>query len=197
MNWFDLTILGIIGLSVIVSLFRGLIREVLSLLIWIGAFWLAWTFVDSGAEQLTNWIELSSARHLISFVGLFLAALIIGGLVNYTVGKMIQKSGLGATDKFFGIFFGALRGMVAVTALVFFIKATPFSEDPWWQESRLAPHFSTIADWIREKMPEDLSGYFSFSQVLTKQAGSLTNTLNQDSKVEDSEAQATEEEPEK
>ncbi len=162
MNWFDLTILSILLLSIIVSLFRGLIREVLSLLIWIGAFWLAWTFVDKGASWLEVFIELPSARHLIAFVALFLAALIIGGMINYLVGKMIAKTGLGATDRFFGMFFGLGRGLIAVTAIILFLQATPLSQDPWWNESKLQPQFSKLANWIKAKMPEDLASYFSF-----------------------------------
>lgn len=162
MNWFDLTIIGILTLSVIVSMFRGLIREVLSLLIWVGAFWVAWTFVDNGATALTPYIELPSARHLIAFISLFLAALIIGGLINYLVGTMVKKTGLGASDRFFGMFFGLGRGVVAVTALVLFLKATPFSQDPWWTEAKLQPHFSKLADWVKEKMPDEMSEYFNF-----------------------------------
>jgi len=162
MNWFDLTIIAILTISVIVSLFRGLIREVLSLLIWVGSFWLAWTFVDEGAGWLQSFIELPSARHLIAFVALFLAALIVGGLINYLVGKMITKTGLGSTDRFFGMFFGLGRGVIAITALILFLQATPFSQDPWWEESKFQPHFSKMANWVKAKMPEDLASYFSF-----------------------------------
>ncbi len=162
MNWFDLTIISILILSVLVSMFRGLIREVLSLLIWVGAFWLAWTFVGQGANWLESFIELPSARHLIAFVALFLAALIVGGLINYLVGKMIAKTGLGATDRFFGMFFGLGRGLIAVTAIILFLQATPLSQDPWWNESKLQPQFSKLANWIKAKMPEDLASYFSF-----------------------------------
>ena len=164
MNWLDYVFIGIIGLSVIISLFRGLVREVLSLLIWVAAFWVAYHFVDSGAQQLTNFIELASARHLIAFVALFLAALIIGGMINFVIGKLIKNTGLSGTDRFFGMFFGALRGLIAIIAITFFIKATPLSEDPWWQQSQLAPHFSKVSEWLREKMPEEFSNYFSFGE---------------------------------
>ncbi len=162
MNWFDLTIIAILSISVVVSLFRGLIREVFSLMIWIGAFWLAWTFVDNGATWLQPYIELPSARHLIAFVALFLAALIVGGLINYLVGKMITKTGLGATDRFFGMFFGLGRGVLAVTLIILFLQATPLSQDPWWNESKLQPQFSKVANWLQEQMPEDWADYFSF-----------------------------------
>lgn len=162
MNWLDFVFFGIIILSVIISLFRGLIREVLSLFIWLAAFWVAYNFVNVGASSLERWIELPSARHLIAFVGLFISALIVGGMVNFIVGKLISKTGLSATDRFFGMFFGALRAIIVIVSITFFIKATPFSEDPWWQESKLAPQFSKISEWVRLKMPEEFSQYFSF-----------------------------------
>ncbi|KAA3649087.1 MAG: CvpA family protein [Proteobacteria bacterium] len=164
MNWFDFTILAILLVSVVVSLFRGLIREVMSLIIWVAAFWLAWHYVDVGADWLQAYIELPSARHLIAFVALFLLALIVGGLINFLLGKIIAGTGLTGTDRFFGMFFGLLRGAVAVTAMVLFLQATPLSKDPWWQQSTLQPHFSQLADWVKARMPEDIGAYFSFMQ---------------------------------
>ena len=206
MNWFDLTILGILILSIVVSLFRGLIREVLSLLIWVGAFWLAWTFVDKGANWLESFIELPSARHLIAFVALFLAALIIGGMINYLVGKMITKTGLGATDRFFGMFFGLSRGVVAVTALVLFLQATPFSKDPWWTEYKLTPQFAKLAGWVKQQMPEDMAEYFSFidpdqlKKTLNPALQDNTSTdgeepVSEDSNIEETDDQTPEPEP--
>jgi membrane protein required for colicin V production len=161
MNWLDFVFIGILSLSIIISLFRGLIREVMSLLIWAGSFWVAYHFVDTGADALVNYVDLPSARHLIAFVALFLAALIIGGMINFIVGKLITKTGLSGTDRFFGMFFGLLRGLVAVVAITFFVNATPLSEDPWWQESQLAPHFVKVSEWVRQNMPEEFSNYFS------------------------------------
>lgn len=200
LNWFDLVIIGILVLSAIVSIFRGLIKEVLSLLIWVAAFWLAWTFVEPTAELFNPYIDLPSARHLIAFVALFLSALIVGGLINYLLGGLIKKTGLGATDRFFGMFFGLLRGAVAVTALVFFLKATPLSQDPWWQGSKLQPHFSKLADWAKQRMPDELSGYFNFLSPENKSAtptetGVKTEPEQPDKKALDKQPQTPEAEP--
>ncbi|MCX7545969.1 CvpA family protein [Marinicella gelatinilytica] len=186
MNWFDLTILAILLISVVVSLFRGLIREVMSLIIWVAAFWLAWHYVDVGANWLQAYIELPSARHLIAFVALFLSALIVGGLINFLLGKIISGTGLTGTDRFLGMFFGLLRGAVAVTAMVLFLQATPLSSDPWWQQSTLQPHFSKLADWVKQRMPDDIGEYFSFMNDETIQqslrSGLPTNNESETSK---------------
>ncbi len=176
MNWLDYVFLAILGLSVIISLFRGLTREVLSLVIWAGAFWVAYHFVDTGANALTSYIELPSARHLIAFVALFIAALIIGGIINFIIGKLIKSTGLSGTDRFFGMFFGAMRGLIAIVAITFFVQATPLSEDPWWQESKLVPHFTKVSEWARENMPDQFKNYFSFLE--TKKAEELEKIKN-------------------
>ncbi len=173
MNWLDYVFLAILGLSVIISLFRGLTREVFSLVIWAGAFWIAYHFVDTGANALTSYIELPSARHLIAFVALFIAALIIGGIINFIIGKLIKSTGLSGTDRFFGMFFGAMRGLIAIVAITFFVQATPLSEDPWWQQSKLVPYFTKVSEWARENMPDQFKNYFSFLE--TKKAEEQEN----------------------
>ncbi|VAW33007.1 Colicin V production protein [hydrothermal vent metagenome] len=190
MNWLDFVFIGIISLSVIISLFRGLIREVLSLLIWVGAFWVAYNFVDVGANTLSSWIELPSARHLIAFVALFLAALIVGGMINFIVAKLITKTGLSGSDRFFGMFFGGLRGLLVVILITFFVQATPLSKDPWWQQSKLAPHFTKISEWVRVKMPDEFSNYFSFIEnSKSLKAEEVIKDLTPDPQTTDSEQQ--------
>ena len=162
MNWLDYVFIGILAISVIISIFRGLTKEVLSLLIWVVAFWLAYHYVDIGAKYLESYIELPSARHLIAFVAILIAALFLGSIINFILGKLIKSTGLSGTDRFFGMFFGLLRGVVIIIVIAFFVRATPLSEDPWWQNSKLVPYAGKIAEWARVRMPESFSKYFSF-----------------------------------
>ena len=49
MNWTDYFIAGVLAVSVLIGLWRGLVAEVLSLAIWIGSIWVAWAFGPSVA----------------------------------------------------------------------------------------------------------------------------------------------------
>ena len=62
---------------------------------------------------------------------------------------MIQSTGLGGTDRFLGLVFGALRGgLVVIGAL---IAMRPFAEtSDWWEESLLRPELMVFADDILE-----------------------------------------------
>lgn len=152
----DLVILGVLLVSMIVSLFRGFVREVFSLLVWIAAGFCALQAAGPLAEQMDGWIEMPSARLVVAFVGVFVLVLVVGGLVNYLLGKLVASTGLSGTDRLFGALFGALRGMAIVLAAVIIARFTPFPDDPWWQESRLLPEFERLAAVAVAQFPESL-----------------------------------------
>ena len=159
MNGVDLAILLICGVSMLVSLFRGFIREVFSLLVWVAAVYAALLVANPLAERMQPWIEMPSVRMIIAFVGVFVLVLIVGGLVNYLLGKLIAGTGLSGTDRLVGALFGALRGVAIVLVAVIIARMTPFPEDPWWQESRLLPEFERLAVAVVQYFPESVREY--------------------------------------
>ncbi|MEM1081217.1 MAG: CvpA family protein [Pseudomonadota bacterium] len=153
MNEVDFAILGILAISIVVSLFRGFIKEVFSLLVWVAAFFAASQFSGPITEALEAHIEVPSARVILAFVTVFVLVLVLGGLLTYLIGKLVEHTGLSATDRLFGSLFGLLRGLVIVLVAVMLARFTPFPEDPWWQQSTLLPRFEQMADWATEFLP--------------------------------------------
>ena len=162
MIWIDYIILGIIGVSTIISLIRGFVREAMSLVVWVLAFWVAWTFFRELAVEL-EMFSVPSVRLGVAFAILFLATLIIGALINYLVGQLVDKTGLSGTDRLIGMLFGAARGALLVAVLVLLAGLTPFPEDPWWQESQLVGYFQELATWLKTLLPEDIGEKFRFA----------------------------------
>ncbi len=162
MNWVDYAILIIMTLSAIISIWRGFMREVLSLLGWIAAFWVALAFGDGVADRLVNHIETPSVRLGAAFALLFVVTLMIAGVVNFLIGRLIENTGLTGTDRMLGVFFGAARGIAIVTALVLAAGLTPLPADPWWSESLFVGHFQDLAVWIRGMLPEDYARHVTF-----------------------------------
>ncbi len=159
MNGADLAILVICGLSMLVSLFRGFIREVFSLLVWIAAVYAGLMAANPLSERMQPWIELPSVRLIVGFVGVFVLVLVVGGLINYLLGKLVAGTGLSGTDRLVGALFGALRGVAIVLVAVIIARMTPFPEDPWWQESRLLPQFERLAVTAIQHFPESVREY--------------------------------------
>ncbi len=156
MNPADLAIAAIVLISVIVSLFRGFTKEVFSILVWVAALFAAFQVSGAFAGALEPFIELPSARIIVAFAAVFVLVLIVGGMIAFLIGKMIEKTGLSPTDRMFGAVFGMVRGVVIVTLAVLLARATPLSEDPWWDESKLLPTFDRLADQGLELLPESV-----------------------------------------
>lgn len=162
MNWADWVILGILAISVLVSLLRGFVREAMSLAVWVLAFWAAFQFAEPAALWFDRFVELPSARLMLAFALIFLVALTLGGLVTYLVGQLVDKTGMSGTDRMVGMIFGAVRGLAMVTALVMLAGLTPFPRDAWWQESRLMPFFERASLWASGYLPETLGGQIGY-----------------------------------
>lgn len=146
MNWLDFVILGVIGLSALISLVRGFAKEAMSLLIWFGAFFIASQYYAKLAVYFTN-IEDDMFRNGAAIAALFVATLIVGALINYVIGQLVQKTGLSGTDRVLGIVFGALRGVLIVSAVLFFVDTfTTLNKSEWWQSSQLIDHFKLIIE---------------------------------------------------
>ena len=162
MIWPDIAILIIIAISALISVFRGFVREVLSLLAWVIAIWVAYKFSANVAPLLEAYIELPSARQIIAFVVLLVAALMAVGIINFLIAKIVESTGLTGTDRALGMIFGILRGIVLVTVLIMLAGATPLPQDPWWRESIFIGHFQALAEYALQYFPPVFAKHFSF-----------------------------------
>jgi len=156
MIWIDWVLLGLLAVSTIIGLWRGLVREVMSILIWVVAIWAALKYSEVAAAYLSGWITVPSMQALVGFAGVLLVTLAVGGLLVWLIGKMVDSTGLSGTDRTFGMLFGIARGVIIVAVAVLVARFTAIPEDPWWQESTLLPHFERIADEGVTLLPEDI-----------------------------------------
>jgi len=174
MEYADYIILGIIAISILVGAIRGFIKEAFSLAVWAAAFLVAFQYSGALAMQLENHIELPSARTSLAFAGLFLSVLLVGGLVTFLVGKLVEKTGLSGTDRLLGGVFGGVRGLVLVLAMMLVAGLTPVPQDPWWQQSRTIQSLMPLAEWSAQFLPDYILEYLELNpdgKASEKEAG--------------------------
>jgi membrane protein required for colicin V production len=147
----DIVILIVVVVSALIGLARGLLKELLSLASWFAAFILALYFAPTVADTLKGSVADGSVRLVIGFVAIFAATLILGGIVQFLVRKLVETTGLTGTDRFLGFLFGSARGVLV--CIIGLIAMRPFTEDSvWWIESTFTPELLAFEQDVLEMM---------------------------------------------
>ncbi|SEQ06714.1 membrane protein required for colicin V production [Ectothiorhodospira magna] len=162
MIWIDFVILGIVAISTVISLFRGFVKEAISLATWILAFWIALAYAGTVSAWLPFGLTDPTLQLAVAFAILFIGILLAGGIVNVLAGQLVKKTGLSGTDRSIGAVFGLARGGLIVAVVVLLMGLTVIPQEPWWQDSLLLPHFERMALWLRDLLPPDLASHFAF-----------------------------------
>lgn len=154
MIWTDWVILGIIGLSGLLSLKRGFLKEALSLLTWVAAFIVARLFSAPLSGLLTEYLADPAVRLMAAFALLFILTLLAGSLLQLLASLLVEATGLSVTDRILGVGFGIVRGGLVVVVMVALLRETPAKDDSWWTGSTLIPHFLLMEGWTKEMAAE-------------------------------------------
>ncbi len=160
LNILDIIIIAIITVSGLVGVFRGLLREILSLVGWIVSAWLAWRFASVFAPVFDSIIESSDVRKAAAFISIFLLSLVSFALVSYFISKIMNQSPLKGMDRTLGMIFGLLRGVIIIAVLAILIQSTQFARESWWLGSNLKEYFLLIAAYGMSTMPPEVSRFF-------------------------------------
>jgi len=157
MTIFDYVVLGIFAVSIVLSILRGLVREVLSIAGWVIAFVAASSFAGDFEPLLPSEVRGESLRMIVSFITLFISVLLVSGLIIMLVSALIKGVGLGLIDRLLGALFGFLRGLVVVMILVLIAGLTALPQKTFWEQARLSSPLETIALYVKTWLPDDLS----------------------------------------
>lgn len=155
-NWTDCVIITIIILSALVSVVRGFVRECFSLATWITAFILSFNLCDYAAKIFTSFVETDSLRVALGFALIFVIVLIIGGIASHIIVQLISKTGLSAVDRFMGLIFGAVKGLLIITVVLMLVNVASASHGKWYTDSYLIPHFQALVDLLAKFLPDRL-----------------------------------------
>lgn len=157
MTAFDYAVLAIIGVSILLSVMRGFLREVMALLAWVVAFWVANLFTDAVAPMLPAAIPSPELRLLAAFVLLFLVTLLLMTLLAITMSQFLKAIGVGPWDRVLGAFFGFARGMVIVLVLVLLSGLTNLPKQPIWKNAMLSSPLEALILQARPWLPAELT----------------------------------------
>lgn len=157
MTLFDYLAIGVIVLSIIVSMIRGVISEVASLFTWVIAFFAAKLFAIPLADIAFQSVQPHALAVAGSFILIFLVVWLGQHFLRTLLTSLIAAIGLGGINRMLGGVFGAVKGLALVTLAVLVCAFTDLPRTPEWQHSFTAPFFETLASFAVPYLPEYLA----------------------------------------
>lgn len=146
MNWADWIILTVVSLSTLLSLWRGFVKEALSLAAWVAAFFVSIAFATRLSAQMQDLIVNDGLRYAAAYVILFAATLLLGALLNKLLAELLKITGLSGMDRLLGTVFGFARGLVIVVVAVFVVRAL-VPDLQAVEQSLLLPQVMMVVQW--------------------------------------------------
>ncbi len=162
MTWFDYAVLAIVGISVLLSIIHGFVRELLALASWIVAFLVAQNYAAALAPLLPAAITSGSLRLLVAFLAAFLTVLLAMTLIAILVSRLFHSAGLGLVDRVLGAVFGLVRGLAIVMVVVLLAGLTALPRQPVWRDAMLSAPLAALADAVKGWLPYDLSKHINY-----------------------------------
>jgi len=162
MTVFDYVVLVIMGLSVLLSILRGFVREALALASWLVAFFVAKLYTLELAPLLPQSIPSQSLRLLAAFLILFLAALLICSLLAIALSAVFKRAGLGWMDRCLGALFGLARGIIIVGVLVLLGGLTTVPKDVRWRNAMFSAPLEAMVINVLPWFPNDIAKHVKY-----------------------------------
>ena len=156
MSIFDVIILMLLGLFTGIGALRGMLREFLSLSVWMLAIGSGWLFADA-ASSWFEVLEEAELRRLAAFLAIVLAMLGVLSLVAFVLRLLLPRPDPGLTDRGVGALLGAARGAAVVVVMVLLAGLTSLSKKDDWRDSHLVGVFQPAAGKLLEWLPSSVA----------------------------------------
>ncbi len=161
MTTLDWVLGGVLLFSLLLGAWRGLVYEVLSVLGWIAAFYVAQWYAPHVATLLPLQSASESVRYAAAFVLIFIAAVFMTGLLAFLLKKLVQAIGLRPIDRLLGAAFGVLRGVILLLAATVVMNMTALKSSAWWQASEGAGALTVTLQGMKPLLPEPFASYLN------------------------------------
>ena len=157
MTWLDYAAIGVFAASLFVGAWRGLVREVLSILGWVIAFLAANLLAGPLGPLMPQAIPSPELRVAAAYVAIFVGSLVVTTLLALLISKIVKATGLGGVDRMLGALFGAARGVLIVMAAVLLAGLTSAPKQSFWRDAASGPLLVRAAQALKPLLPQTFS----------------------------------------
>jgi membrane protein required for colicin V production len=163
MTGFDYVVIGIVGVSLLFGLWRGVVGEVIALTAWGVGIFAAIEFGARVGHSVFAGLSDPALRTLAGCVVIFVGVLVTMAVLNMAIRSMVKALGLSVSDRLLGMVFGLVRGVLVCMVLVGLGGMTSAPSQAWWQDATLSAPLETVVLAAKAWLPDDLAKRIRFS----------------------------------
>ncbi|MEE8480035.1 MAG: CvpA family protein [Desulfobacterales bacterium] len=160
MNLFDMVCIIILGYCLVRGIFRGLIKELSSIVGVFGGFYAAYTYYIKVGKLFSSWISNTSYLNILSFLIIFCGVFIIISIIGVIIKYLLNIAFLGWVDHIFGAGFGAIKGILIVSMLLMILTAFLPKNTPLIKNSLLSPIIASVSGKMSKVVSKDMKREF-------------------------------------
>jgi membrane protein required for colicin V production len=152
-NFIDYFILIVIGISVLLGFIHGFIRMVLSVLVWVAAFFISAFYGPHLATTFSLVTSDPKWQLWLSYGSVFVVAVVVGFVVKLILNLILTGGGVSVINRFLGALFGAVRGAIIIVLFAWFALLVGMNQTAAFQASRLMPFFQNLLSTVETMFP--------------------------------------------
>lgn len=156
-DWVNAAFAAVLVGSLAMGVWRGLVFEVLSLLVWAVAWVVAHAFGDEMAAASFWPVMAPVLRHALAWLLVFVLTLMAGRLVVWAVRQVLHKSPLAGLDRWLGGLFGLVRGALLLLIVVMLVGESPLAEREAWRQALAVQWSQLVLARVLPLMPGEWS----------------------------------------
>jgi len=153
-SWLDYAVIGVLAASIGWGMWRGLVREVISILGWVIAFLAANLFAGPLGQAMPAEIPTPELRLGVAFLAVFVGSLAVTTLLGLLLSKMVKAVGLAGLDRALGALFGIARAILILVAAALLAGLTSAPRQPYWRDSVTGEPLARCALALKPLLPQ-------------------------------------------
>ena len=150
----DITLIVFVAISVLIGIYRGFVKEILSVAAWVLAALVAYRYGEAASQYIKPYINQEPLDLAIAYVAVFLIALIAFSVISHIISQIFSSSGMSGFDRILGGVFGILRAAIIIGVLIIVGRYMAMDQQQWWIDSGYMSHFEPLVEWLQGFIPE-------------------------------------------
>lgn len=156
MPWIDIVIIAFFAISILIGIYRGFVKEVLSVTSWTLAALVAFRFGEQASVYIKPYIKQAPLDLAVAYVAVFIITLIAFSVISHIISQIFSSSGMSGFDRSLGSLFGAIRAAVVIAVLIMVGRFMALDNQQWWMDSGFLDSFEPLVSWIKTFVPADI-----------------------------------------